>query len=585
MPDLLMSKITYPFNFTRLYIFSHNISLIFALAIVITGCKQEEKQEISVPEGFEISVFIDSIEGGARHIAVNENGDVYVKLLQPRKGGNVALRDQNGDGKADQIEKFGFYPEQGRYGTAMRIYQGYLYFSSELNIMRVALDPNHLVPTGPIDTIVKDDHAHGTHEHNGKPICFDESGHIYVPYGAPSNACQETNRIPFSKGIMPCPQLADHAGVWRYDAHKLMQTQKDGLHYASGLRSVVGLEWNKSDDQLYVVQHGRDDLFRLWPDRFTSWQSALLPSEEFLMVPAGSHSGWPYCYYDQLQNKKVLAPEYGGDGKLIGGCDTFNQPVIGFPGHWAPNDILFYEGDQFPNRYKGGAFIAFHGSTNRAPYSQSGYCIAFVPQVNGKWSQDFEIFANGFAVLDTLVNVSDAVYRPMGLAVGPDGSLYIAETEIGKIWKVRWKGGPMGTREELASRQAHKNDLTIRTPDEIQDNLDRGKPSEGQKDYVIYCGGCHQSNGLGATGRFPSLVSDWVTGDKNRLIDVIIHGLHGSIEVNGELFSGTMPAHDFLPDDKIASILTYVRQKFGQQSDSISVLEVKNRRALKNQIQ
>jgi glucose/arabinose dehydrogenase len=117
------------------------------------------------------------------------------------------------------------------------------------------------------------------------------------------------------------------------------------------------MDWNQADKKLYIVMHGRDDLHLLWPGKFSPWQSAILPSEEFLQVNEGDNFGWPYSYYDQVQHKNVLAPEYGGDGKLPARDTNVQVPVIGFPGHWAPNDLLFYEGDQFPERYRHGAFI------------------------------------------------------------------------------------------------------------------------------------------------------------------------------------------------------------------------------------
>ena len=234
--------------------------------------------------------------------------------------------------------------------------------------------------------------------------------------------------------------IRDSAGIWRFDAEKIGQTQKDGELYASGLRSIVALEWNSADKHLYSVVHGRDDLTRLWPNKINQWNSALLPSEEFVRIEEGDHFGWPYCYYDQIQGKKVLAPEYGGDGNIIGRCDQYKDPVIGFPGHWAPNDLVFYSGDHFPKRYKNGAFIAFHGSTNRAPYPQSGYFVGFVPFKDGKPSGEYEVFADGFAKVDPIVSVKDAVYRPMSIAFSPDGSMYIGETVTGRIWRIEFKG-------------------------------------------------------------------------------------------------------------------------------------------------
>jgi glucose/arabinose dehydrogenase/mono/diheme cytochrome c family protein len=533
--------------------------------------------KLFLPDHFEVVVVVDSLKGRARHLAVNDNGDIYVKSrFSEKEGRNVALRDTNNDGKADVIETFSQYDRERSYGTAMRVHNGYLYFSSELIVYRQKLTPGKLVPEGEVEEIVVDDHPHGTHEHIAKPICFDNNGNLYVPFGAPSNACQEPKRTPAAPGLDPCPQLEDHGGVWRFDANKVGQSQKDGYKFATGIRSVVAMEWNPLDDNLYLVMHGRDDLLRLWASIFTPWQSAMLPSEEFLKVEDGDDFGWPYCYYDQVQNKKVLAPEYGGDGKEVGRCADFKKPIMGFPGHWAPNDLFFYTGDQFPERYKQGAFVAFHGSTNRAPYPQSGYFIGFVPFENGQPTGEWEVFADGFAEVDPIVNVSDAVYRPMGIAMGPDGSLYISETERGKIWRIMYKGDKSDFgADQLASMEKHKLMSHIRTPDKINDNLDKDEAVVGAKVFNIYCATCHQQDGKGASGRFPPLAgTDWVTGDKDRLIRILLNGMDGSITVNGENYVNAMPQHSFLSDDEMAIVLTYIRQSFGNNASEITSAEV-----------
>lgn len=530
-----------------------------------------------LPDGFDALVVVDSLPGRARHISVNNNGDIYVKSrFSKQEGRNVALRDTTHDGKADIFETFSSYEKERSYGTAMRIYNGYVYFASELAVYRQKLMPGKLIPEGELELIVEDDHAHGMHEHIAKPIAFDDKGNLYVPYGAPSNACQEINRTPSSAGIDPCPQLEDHGGVWRFDANKKNQTQKDGTLVATGLRSIVAIEWNPMDKSIYAVMHGRDDLLRLWAHIYTPWQSAMLPAEEFVRITEGDDYGWPYCYYDQIQQKKVLAPEYGGDGKITGRCTECKDPLIGFPGHWAPNDLLFYQGNQFPGRYKQGAFVAFHGSTNRAPYPQAGYFIGFMPFEKGKPTGDFEVFADGFAGVDPIVNVSDALYRPMGLSEGPDGSLYIAETEKGKIWRVMYKGDKNNFGSaQLEEMEKRKDFAHIRTPDEINDNLDKGIVAGGEKIFSVYCAACHQKDGKGASGRFPPLTgTDWVTGDKKRLIGILINGLEGSIEVNGETYINTMPQHSFLSDEEIANVLTYIRQNLGNKASEITAQEV-----------
>lgn len=554
------------------------------LTLTLWACKNTpSKSPLFLPQGFEATVFVDSIVETVRHMAVSKNGDLYAKFKRPSEAGVLAaIRDFDQDGVADSLVKFGQYhlPQRGSYSTAARIHKGYLYYSSQLTVYRIKLDEEKLVPTGQAEIIVHDDHPHGSHEHIGKPIAFDEEGHIYVPFGAPNNACQNPKRTPMVPGQDPCPLLEDHGGIWQFDAEKVGQTQQDGEFYATGLRSIVALDWNTQDQTLYAVVHGRDDLHRLWPNHFSQWESAVLPSEEFIKIEKGDHFGWPYCFYDQIQGKKVLAPEYGGDGVIVGRCADYKDPIIGFPGHWAPNDLVFYTGDAFPEHYKNGAFIAFHGSTNRAPYPQSSYFIGFVPFKDGKPSGEYEIFADGFAGVDPIVNTRDAEFRPMGIAFAPDGSMYIGETEKGRIWRVQFKGdrGHFG-KEQLAEMEQRKSLSHIRTPDIEKDRIEPKDMAVGQKIYNQYCMACHQSNGLGASGRFPPLAgTDWVTGDTERLTHIILNGMEGSINVNGEIYDGVMPQHAFLNDDQIADVLTYIRTHFGNEAGSVTAKQVENYR-------
>lgn len=537
-----------------------------------------ENGGLFLPDGFEATVVVDSLPGRARQLTINENGDLYVKARFVRKKGEsvIALRDTNGDGRADIMKTFGGLERERAYGTGIRVYNNYLYFTSELYVYRYKLKPGQLVPDSPLEVVLTDDHKHGLHEHIAKPITFDKQGHMYVAFGAPSNACQERNRMPSSPGLDPCPMLEDHGGIWQFDANKINQTQKDGRRYATGLRSVVGMDWDHANDKLYALQHGRDDFLMLWADKYSPWQSAVLPAEELFEVRDGLDGGWPYCYYDQVQAKKVLNPEYSGDGNRVGRCDKCDQPLIGFPAHWAPNDMLFYQGTSFPDRYKNGAFVAFHGSTNRAPYPQSGYFIGFIPNKNGKIATDWEVFADGFAGVDPIVNVSDALYRPMGIAMGPDGSLYIAETEKGKIWRITYKGSKAGFgNEQLAQMEKHKLLSHIRTPDPINDNLDKDKPVLGSKVYDLYCAACHQRNGMGDSQRFPPLAgSEWVLGDKKKLIGVLLNGLEGPIEVKGQSYNNYMPQHSFLKDEDIAEVLTHIRKNFGNTADAVTAADV-----------
>src|SRR6476659_6578377 len=574
----------------------HKTILISITAAGLVACKQPlhlpqgdtNNGGLLLPKNFEALVVVDSI-GPARHLAVNNNGDIYVKLTyndaMNGAGGTVGLRDLDNDGKADSVVYFGDYKDAGSLAVGITIHDGYLYTSTVRQILRNRLTPGKLIPDSKTEVMLTDEDENVVKNwHTTKPVAFDNKGYMYVPFGSPSDACQDIKEfgpvgIPEGRGLDPCPELENHAGIWRFRADKTGQTQRDGFKFSTGIRSIVGMQWNPNDENLYAVVNGIDNFHTIYPKLYSSWQAAVLPAESLIKAKEGTNFGWPYAYYDQMQKKNVLQPGYGGDGKITGRASRFDTPVMGFPGHWAPMDVLFYDGDQFPERYKHGAFIAFHGSTDRSPYPQAGYIVCFIPLENGVSSGKVEIFADGFTGADTIVNTSDAMYRPMGLATGPDGSLYISESNAGKIWRVMYKGDKAKFGEiELAEMEKRKSRSYIKTPDETGDNLNAGDELEGSILYRSYCASCHQRNGKGDNNRFPPIAeSEFVTNNKNRLIHIHIHGLQGAINVNGKTFNGIMPAHgETLDDHAIASIATYVRNRFGNNAGPVSTLEVKN---------
>lgn len=389
---------------------------------------------ITLPAGFCATVFADDL-GVARHMAVNNNGDVYVALQSPHHGGGiVALRDTTGDGHADTVKYFG---ETG--GTGIGIHDGYLYFASNTEVVRYKLLPGELLPQLSPQVVVSG--FPDQHEHSAKTMAFDNNGHVFVNVGAPSNACQREDRVRGSPGINPCPLLARHGGIWEFDADKLNQVfGKDGRRYATGIRNAVAITWNAQVGALYAVQMGRDQLYDNWPKFYSAQRSAELPAEEFFLIRQGDNFGWPYCYYDELQHKKVQAPEYGGDGKKTGDCADYGQPILAFPGHWAPEAVLFYTGKLFPAHYRDGAFISFHGSWNRAPLPQAGYKVVFVPFDGLRPFGEYQVFAQGFSGEKPIYSPDQARFRPMGLAQGPDGALYIGDSQQGRIWRVIYTG-------------------------------------------------------------------------------------------------------------------------------------------------
>lgn len=388
---------------------------------------------ITLPAGFCASVFADNL-GTARNITVNSNGDVYVALLSPEHGGGIVALRPGANGRTAETKYFGALG-----GTGIGIHAGYLYFATPTAVLRYKLVPGQLLPDLKPQLVVSG--FPQQNEHAAKTFTFDDTGHLYVNVGAPSNACQRQDRVTGSRGIRPCPYLKEHGGIWEFNAAKTNQHfPQDGQRYATGIRNGMAIAWNAQTDHLYDVQMGRDQLNGNWPRLFSVQQSAELPAEEFFLVEKGGDYGWPYCYYDQLQHKKVLAPEYGGDGKKVGECAQYGQPILAFPGHWAPEQLMFYSGSAFPARYHNGAFIAFHGSWNRAPLPQAGYQVVFVPFQGTRPSGQYQIFAGGFAGNGPDALAGNARFRPNGVAQGPDGALYISDSQHGRVWRVSYRG-------------------------------------------------------------------------------------------------------------------------------------------------
>ena len=370
-----------------------------------------------LPAGFCALVVADGLEG-ARHLDVTADGDIYVpperlaRRAEPaRWRGGRAAGCRRGC-RAEVVQRF-----SDHYGTGLQLRGDYLYLSTTTEVYRYRMTPGELVPWGAPELIVS-----GFPEQRGhadKAFAFDESDHLYVNVGAPSNVCME-NRRPGTPGQEPC-----------------LQRRASGQRVAirrHARRANAGVRWPPVRHR--HPEHRRD---RLGPRHPGDLRGAARPrrGEHALARPlqrgrecraavrgavqaeCRHRLGWPYCYHDRFQGHDGAGAGIRRRRTRSGPVCRRRTPAGRVPGALGAERPAVLRRPAVSSRFREGVFVVFHGSWNRAPLEQGGYKVAFAPRADGEFTGRYETFAAGFAVTSPLLSPQDAVQRPVGIAPGP----------------------------------------------------------------------------------------------------------------------------------------------------------------------
>ena len=413
---------------------------------------------ITLPPGFCATVYADSV-GHARDIVVAPNGDVFVNTWSgqyydkqsPPGAFLIGLRDTKHApaGPTPSSASGNPRPPAGRGETGIALHGGYVYAEAGSQIVRYQLPAGQLRPDTTAEAIVTNLPLTGDHPMH--PFVIDSLGSIYMDVGSASNSCQIKNRTLQSPGRQPCVELNTRAGIWKFDANKAAQRFSPAQRFATGLRNAVGFAIEPSTGQVFATQHGRDQLGENWPKLYTLAQSAELPAEEVVH----RHGGCGLRMAGVLFRRKPEETRPGAgvrrrrrhDGRRLRARRSLRS--LAFPGALGarrPRVLFRAVRSRAGTRAARSSRFTGPGTVGRLRRKATTWCSFRSRRASHRVRT--RVFANGFA--GAVVQPDKATHRPVGLAVAPDGALYIADDQGGRIWRVTYQGTARGAQPAAA---------------------------------------------------------------------------------------------------------------------------------------
>ena len=359
--------------------------LLLALSVVPASAQSAlPLDRITLPPGFEISLYASGVQN-ARMMALGDNGTVFVGTRQI--GQVYALTDADGDHAAEQVRVIASGLNSPN-GLAFR--DGALYVAEVGRILRY--DNIEAPLDAPPERVVVHADLPDEPHHGWKTIHFGPDGLLYIPSGAPCNACETTG--PY--GVLMRMDVADPSTL---------------EVIASGIRNTVGFDWDPLTGDLWFSDNARDDL------------GDDIPADELNHITeVGQNFGFPYCFGNNIPD-----PTFGA------GCNAaMVPPTMELGPHVAPLGVRFYTGASFPSEYQNQMFIAEHGSASRSV--RIGYRVMMVRLQDGE-AVSYEPFAEGWLGADGQV-----WGRPVDVMVMPDGALLVSDDLAGVVYRIAYTG-------------------------------------------------------------------------------------------------------------------------------------------------